>query len=255
VCARSVSPSESSLWLIDLGRASAVPLTTAPGRNDSPVWSPDGRQIAFAADREGPQHIYVKHVDEAGPERQIDDSSALFKSPNAWTSDGRSILVTQLDADTAQNIYRVSLDNGEAVRLVAGPTIDRSAALSPDGRWLAYSSDQTGRFEVYVQAVSGAGRRVQVSQQSGVAPAWTSDGRALVFVGADQRSVWRADVTVGTAFAVGTPRQTGMLPPGVSSFDFTPDRQRLLTLAPTSSGVGSATVVLNWRAALDDSGR
>lgn len=155
------------------------------------------------------------------------------------------------DADTAQNIYRVSLDSGEPVRLVAGPTIDRSAALSPDGRWLAYSSDQTGRFEVYVQAVSGAGRRVQVSQQSGVAPAWTSDGRALLFVGADQRSVWRADVTVGTAFAVGTPRQTGTLPPGVSSVDFTPDRQRLLTLAPTSSGVGSATVVLNWRAALD----
>jgi Tol biopolymer transport system component len=250
VCVRSVSPSESALWLVDLGRGSAVPLTNAPGRSDSPVWSPDGRRIAFAADREGPQHIFIKTIDQTTPDRQLDQSDVLFKAPNDWSPDGRWLLETQLDPDSAQNIYRLPVDDGKAERLVAGPTLDVLAAVSPDGRWLAYGSDETGQFNVYVQPFGTPGRRVQISQQGGVGSWWTKDGRALFYVGTDLRTLWRVDVTTGQTFTAGTPRQTGVLPPGVTSLDFSPDRQRVLAIAPTRSGVGSATVVLNWRASL-----
>jgi eukaryotic-like serine/threonine-protein kinase len=250
VCVRSVSPSESALWLVDLARASAVPLTTTPGRNDSPVWSPDGRAIAFAADREGPQHIYVKTIDETTPDRQLDHSNVLFKAPTDWSPDGRSIQITQLDRDTAQNLYQLPAGGGEMTRLVAGPTIDSDAKVSPDGRWLAYSSDQTGRFEVYVQPVAGSARRVQVSQQGGLLPWWTKDGRALVFPSEDLQSLWHVDVTTGATFRAGTPRQTGRLPPGIIAIAATPDRGRFLAIAPAHTGIGSATLVLNWRAAL-----
>jgi Tol biopolymer transport system component len=250
VCVRSVSPSESTLWLVDLSRGSAVPLTNQPGRTDSPAWSPDGRRIAFAADREGPQHIFIKAIDQTTPDRQLEQSDVLFKSPHDWSPDGQWILEAQLDADTAQNIYRFPVDGGPAERLVAGPTIDVLPSVSPDGRWLAYASDETDQFNVYVQPFGTSGRRVQVSQQGGVTTWWTKDGRTLFYVGTDLRTLWRVDVTTGQTFTAGTPRQLGTLPAGVMSIDFSPDRQRVLAIAPTRTGVGSATVVLNWRAAL-----
>jgi eukaryotic-like serine/threonine-protein kinase len=250
ICVRSVSPSESALWIVDLSRGTAVPLTNTPGRNDSPVWSPDGREIALAADREGPQHIFIRTIDQTRPDRQLDHSDVLFKAPNDWSPDGKWLVETQLDADTAQNIYRFPVDGGKAERLVAGPTLDVLASISPDGRWLAYGSDETGQFNVYVRPFGTPGPSVQVSQQGGVTSWWTKDGRAILYVGQDLRSLWRVDVTTGQTFTTGTPRQTGILPPGVMSMDFSPDRQRVLAIAPTRTGVGSATVVLNWRAAV-----
>jgi Tol biopolymer transport system component len=251
VCVRSVSPSESALWLVDLSRGTAAPLTNTPGRSDSPAWSPDGRRIAFAADREGPQHIFIKEIDQTTPDRQLDQSDVLFKAPNDWSPDGTWVLETQLDPDTAQNIYRLPVDGGKAEPLVVGPTLDVLGAISPAGRWLSYASNEAGQFNVYVQSLADPGRRVQVSQQGGVMSWWTKDGRALLYVGNDLRTLWHVDVTTGQTFTPGTPRKTGILPPGVMSLDFSPDRTRVLAIAPARTGVGSATVVLNWRAALE----
>ncbi len=174
----------------------------------------------------------------------------LFKAPNDWSSDGHWVIETQLDPDTAQNIYRLPVDGGKAERLVAGPTLDVLASVSPDGRWLAYGSDETGQFNLYVQSLTDPGRRVQVSQQGGVTSWWTKDGRTLFYVGTDLRTLWRVGVRTDQTFTVETPRQMGVLPPGVTSLDFSPDRTRVLAIAPTRAGVGSATVVLNWRASL-----
>ena len=101
---RSTSPSESTLWLVNLARGGAIPLSTGPGRNDWPVWSPDGKRVAFASDRDGPENFYVKTVDDATPEQMLYQSDVLFKNPAAWSSDGQWITLTQLEAGTAQDI-------------------------------------------------------------------------------------------------------------------------------------------------------
>ena len=106
-------------------------------------------------------------------------------------------------------------------------------------------------MNVYVQPLAEPGRRVQVSRQGGVTSWWTKDGRAVLYVDTDLRSLWHVDVTTGQTFTPGTPRKMGILPAGVMSLDFSPDRQRVLAIAPAQTGVGSATVVLNWRAALE----
>ena len=105
VAVQSTSPSESTLWLVDLARGGATPLSSGRGRNDSPVWSPDGTRVVWAGDRDGGQAFFVKKVDEVAPEQLLFQSDVPFKNPVDWSSDGQWIVITQLDQDTSQNVW------------------------------------------------------------------------------------------------------------------------------------------------------
>ena len=251
ILVRSTSPSESDLWLLDLERGGASPLSSGRGRNDSPVWSPDGTRVAFSADRDGPADVFVKTVGDAAPEQPLFRSDVLFKNPTAWSPDGRWLTVTQLDPETAQNIWLLpAAGEGDLQALVRSPARDVGGPISPDGRWMAYGSDVTGRYELYVQPFPTPGRAIQVSQQGASFFWWTRDGRRVLFVDADLQGLWRVDVEPGEVLRVGTPVRLATLPAGILSIAATADRQRLLAISPERIGIGSVTVVQNWRAAL-----
>ena len=251
IVGRSVSPAESSLWLVDLTRGSVSPFSSGPGRNDSPLWSPDGARVVFAADREGPQNFYEKQVGSAEPERLLYRSDVLFKAPSGWSPDGKWFLMSQLDQDTSQNIWLVPANgHGEPRLLVRGPNRDRGGAVSPDGGWLAYLSDETGRLEVYVQPFAGSGPRQQVSRQGASAVWWTRDGRQLLFADGLWRTIWRAEMSAGPTLHISAPTRIATLPEGIIAIDASPDRQRFLTIAPERTGPGAITIVQNWEAAL-----
>ena len=203
--------------------------------------------MVFAGDRDGPQSLYVKTVDDAAPEQVVYHSEALFKNPSAWSPDGQWFELTQLDPGSAQNVYRLpATGEGELKTLVHGPARDIGGPISLDGKWLAYTSDETGRYEVYVRPFLDPGPRVQVSQQGGAGSWWTRDGRQLVYVGADLHSLWRADVEPGKELRVSQPRQIATLPSTTMSVDASPDRQRFLVIAPERTGIGSIMVVQHW---------
>jgi len=251
VIVRSTSPSESTLWLVDLTRASASPLTAGRGRNDTPAWSPDGKRIVFAADRDGAQDIFVKNIVDATPEQPLFRSDVPFKGPSGWSPDGKWIIVTELDPVTSQNIWLLPSAGGRAlVPFVQGPLRDRGGSSSPDGHWLAYWSDDTGRFELYLESFPKPGHKVQVSQGGSAAAWWTRDGRQLLFVGDDLRRLWRVSVEAGATLHVGTPQPLAVFPANLVWIDAMPDRQRFLVLTPERTSTGSITVVQNWRAAL-----
>jgi Tol biopolymer transport system component len=248
---RSISPAESTLWAVDLARGGMTPLSSGPGRNDVAIWSPDGSKVVFTADRDGAADFFVKTVGDATPEQPLFRSPAVFKGPNAWTADGGWIIMTEIDPSTSQNVALLPAGGArDATPLVQGPTRDIGGPVSPDGRWLAYFSDQTGRFQLYVQSFPGPGRRVQVSQNGAVAASWSRDGRELLFLGDNTRSVWRVSVTPGATFSAGAPTLVVDLPPNILALDVSPDHQRILALAPEQTGTGTMTVVLNWRASL-----
>ena len=251
VLVRSTSPSESALWLADLARGNASPLTAGRGRNDAPVWSADGTRVVFVADRDGPQDLFVKTVDGASPEQPLYRSDVLFKMPRAWSPDGKSIVMTQFDVNSGQNVWLLpATGKPDLKRLVESPSNEDSGPLSPDGRWLTYLAEDTGRVELYVQSFPEPGRRVQVSQHGASLAWWTPDGRRLLYLANDQRTLWRVDVDAGATLRTGTPSQIATFPAGIVSMDAMPDRQRFLAIAPERTGPGSLTIVQNWLASL-----
>jgi serine/threonine protein kinase/Tol biopolymer transport system component len=250
VAVRSTSPSESTLWLVDLSRGGATPLSSGRGRNDSPVWSPDGTRVVWATDRDGPQDVFVKHVDDATPEQRLFRSDVPFKNPVDWSRDGQWIVMTQLDQDTSQNVWLLDASGTKpATIVVRGPVRDNAGPISPDGRWIAYTSEDSGRFEVYVQSFPSPGRKAQISADGAVRAWWTRDGRQLVMLGGDFRTLSRVDLASG-ATGAGNPRPFARLPGDILWVDAMPDRQRFLAIAPERTGTGSVTIVQNWRAAL-----
>jgi Tol biopolymer transport system component len=248
VFVRSTSASESALWLVDLARGSASPsLSNGAGRNDSPVWSPDGTRVVFAADRDGPQDLFVKRVDEAAPEEPLYRSAAPFKRPLSWSPDGHWIIMSQLDAATAQNVWRISASGSpDAQKLVETRGRDIGGPVSPDGRWLAYVSDETGRYQLSIQSFPEPSRRIQVSQQGASRTWWTRDGRQLLFLDERMERLWRVDVEPGASPRLGRPAHIATLPPNNVWVDASPDRTRFLAIAPERTGPGAITIVHNW---------
>jgi Tol biopolymer transport system component len=249
---KSISSTESSLWLVDLAHGNAVPLSSGRGRNDSPVWSPDSGRVVFASDRDGPEDFFVKNIADAAPEQSLYRSPVLFKNPSGWSRDGRWIVFTQMDPGTAQNIYLLPSSGTEPpVPYLRGPRRDDTGQPSPDGHWLAYASDDTGRYELYVQSFPEPGHKQQVSLDGVGGGQWTRDGRHLLFLSGDAKTLWRADVESGASLKVSPPVRVAALPSGIISIDAMPDGQRFLALIPDHVGAGSVTIVQNWRAALE----
>jgi hypothetical protein len=136
--------------------------------------------------------------------------------------------------------------------LVAGGRVrEVGGRVSPNGKWVAFLSEDTGSLELYVQSFPQAGRRMQVSSTTASRPWWTRDGRALVYMTSDMHELWRVDLDpAGAGLRIGAPVRLGTLPPGVVALDAMPDRQRFLALVPDQVGVPSLTVVERWQAGL-----
>ena len=167
------------LWVGDLQRGAITRLST-DGRSVSPTWRPDGLEIAFAYSKAGPFNLYTRPADREGAPQPL-LTSEWNQAPTSWSPDGRRLAFTEFHPLTGADIWIVDVDSGRRQQIVRTLFDESHARFSPDGKWLAYMTNESGRWDVFVRPADGAGPRVQVSTAGGAWPAWSVDGRTLYF--------------------------------------------------------------------------
>jgi Tol biopolymer transport system component len=249
---RFASQHESDIWIADLDRGGATRFTSAPGLNQEVLWSPDGSRVVFASDRSGIRNLFVKAASGATAEELLYSSSVMFKEPRAWSPDGKVVVFEPLDPQTNRDLWILPLDGDRTpTPYLRTPFNEQFAAISPDGRWLAYSSDESGRFEIYVDSFPTPHNKYRVTDHGGLAPYWRKDGREMAIVSPDVRSVLLADVPAGAEFHASAPRQALALPKDTVWVQPAPDFQRFLVSVPVAeSATSTLTVVFDWLGAL-----
>ena len=231
-----------------MARNSSARFTFESGLENAPVWSPDGRRIAYAHDQNGPPNLFVKGISDPEGESLIPSQDGP-QSPTDWSPDGQFIIYGDLFSKTKVDLYILPM-SGERKPLpfARTPFMEGQGRFSPDGRWIAYTSTESGKTEVYVQRFQGNGERVQVSTAGGTSPRWRGDGRELFFLSsAPNRQVMSVQVTTGETFTAGTPAPLFKVELR-SSLDFEVARDGQRFIINTNAGVPATplTVVTGW---------
>ncbi|HMQ02590.1 MAG TPA: hypothetical protein PKD26_01565 [Pyrinomonadaceae bacterium] len=239
-----------TLWTIDLEKGTSVRITSDFGQ--MPLWSPDGSRIAYG----GTLGLTAKASNGLGePEVLLPSSVSGATFPCCWTPDGHYIIYQKRGVKTRLDLYALRMDEKKEILLLNSPFDEMSPALSPDGEWLAYSADDTGTLEVYVQPFSPDGKAVdrkRISNTGGRMPVWRRDGAELFFIATDSHMMTTSVKVNNDEFEFTTPKAlftTKVLDfrSAFHEFDVSPDGQRFLigTLVGESNAP-SPTVILNW---------
>jgi predicted Ser/Thr protein kinase len=241
------------LWLHNLKRASVRRLTSDPGVNGVPIWSPDGSRLAFASGRDGRSNLYVKEAHGSAPEIRLLASDA-DKYPTDWSRDGQYLMYETLSTETGWDLWVLRTDAGAKD---AAPEAylrtewnERDGQFSPDGKWVAYTSNESGRTEVYVQSFPTGRGKWQVSTAGGDKPVWRADGKELYFLCPDGY-LMAASATLNPAFSAGEPRRLFSVTAGYlqlgAQFAVDAAGETFYVNSLVSSRRDSVIVVVNWR--------
>jgi serine/threonine-protein kinase len=225
--------SDDELWLLDLTRD--IPKRVTFGtENTSPAWAPDGKRFVWASDRSGPFNLFMSSIDHPSVIERL-TTGPVDQLAGNWTPDGGQVVYSQDDSETRGDIWAVDTDTGRQTREIVRTRFDeRSPALSPDGRLLAYTSDESGTWQVYVQAFPGPGPKRQVSDRSPGAATfgnadgilrWSPDGRELFYL--DAGRLMAASIRFDRGLDSGAPRLL-FERPDFRSFNVSPDGKRFL---------------------------
>ena len=234
---------KDDIWIHDIERGSARRFTV-DGTNNNPVWTPDGSRLVFASLRNGPYDLYWKPLDESEKESLL-VAGPRDKTAYEWTADGRTLLYSVDSPVTNQDIWAHS-EEGQAAVLQDDEDED-GPRLSRDGRWLSYSSDESGRPEVYVQSWPVGGGRWQISTDGGNDPLWAPDGETLYYWKDD--GVFAVDVETAGGVRAGRPRRLfgkEELRGLIWSYDLHPDGDRFVVLRSELASTSPIEIVINW---------
>jgi Tol biopolymer transport system component len=242
------------IWILELERGMRTRFTFHTADDRSPVWSPDDKLVAFASAHENEGEIWVRPANGQTDARLLYTAGTQAELSH-WSPDGRLILFDHLGrGEDALDVWALEVDSGEAKPLAAGPFDQWGGALSPDGRYLAYTSDESGEYQIYVQSFPEATGRWMISNDDlgGMAfrPTWSDDGRELLYI----RRVTLVSVPIGRGetFSFGAPKKlfTVNVTNANADFDVSVDGQRILTneLPAADRDLIGARLIQNWAA-------
>jgi Tol biopolymer transport system component len=243
----------NDIWVLDGARGVKTRLTFGPVQNNTPVWSPDGKWIAYNSDRNGHSTIYRKPSDGSGAEELLltDDQVTI---PSDWSGDGKTLFYDRGPIGNSE-VWALPLDGDRKPRQVVARTpssFTSQGSLSPDGRWLAYTSSESGTMEIYVVAFGGGQGKWQVSTNEGSNPRWSWDGKELYYFAIANRAVTAVPVKeVGGALQFGAAQVLAISPASQQGFyDVSPDGKKILLDLVSQQVNQSVTVISNFTAGL-----
>ncbi|HXM23390.1 MAG TPA: protein kinase [Terriglobales bacterium] len=241
----------TDIWTYDLETRSAKRLTFDPAIDSLPVWSPDGSRTVFASNRELKFDLYLKDTNGAQEEKVIpQDGPDRF--PTDWSRDGKYVLYGR-----GPDLWFLTFPELRATQFLKAASTLKTGRFSPDGKWVAYSSNESGRWEIYVTSFPEAHGKWQVSNTGGDQPRWRGDGKELFYLSTDSK-IMAVPVKTGSNFDAGTPTALFQANPRemvatseLFSYDVSNDGQKFLVNASLKTAMTPMSVVLNWSAKLN----
>jgi serine/threonine-protein kinase len=251
-----IAEQDLDVWLWDLTRPPLTRVTYGPGVDSYPLWTRDGHRLIFSSQRTGVMNLFWQTADGAGAVERLTESNHA-QTATGISRDGRSLIFTEVTPTTGEDVMRMMFDGTRSVTpLVHSGFAERNGIVSPDGRWLAYEANDSGRFEIFVRPFPNVNSaRWQVSNDGGTRPLWTPNGRELFYV-APTGAIMRVGVTPSASWTHTTPEV--LVTPGYVTqpgnpgrmYDISRDGQRLLLIKEGMVGTASAStsiiVVQNW---------
>jgi Tol biopolymer transport system component len=246
-----------NVWLVDVDRGVPTPFTDDPSSAQNPQWSPDAGRIAFQSvlgDRPG---LYAWPLAAASSKELLVPGAA---GPQDWSHDGRFLVYTTNDPKTRGDLWTVPLGGDRTPVPFANSSYDESSGqFSPDGRWIAYRSDESGRYEIYVQPFPGPGERRRVSSDGGTEPRWRADGREIFYISPDAKMIAVPFRSSGPAPGIGTPVtlfQTRKVRGGTGNvqqqYDVSPDGRFLINVNADENVASPIMLIMNWKTPIAD---
>jgi serine/threonine protein kinase/Tol biopolymer transport system component len=244
--------SGSEVWVYEIPHSTLTRLTFDE-HSTAPLWSPDGKQIAFTTYRQTGSVILVKPADGSGAEETLVPGESLILVPTSWSSDGKFLAYWTVGSATGRDVWIAPITGDRKPQpFLRTKFNEMQARFSPDDRWVAYMSEESGRYEVYVQPFPGPGGKWQISTNGGTMPVWAPNGRELFYM--NPGKLMSVGVTTQPTFSASTPRIVADIPPALMGrlsngvYDVSPDGQRFLFVkANVENGPpDEVRVVLNW---------
>jgi eukaryotic-like serine/threonine-protein kinase len=242
-----VSEKDSQIWIYDVAQGAFNRLTFQGTNNLVPLWTPDGKRVAYISNQAGQRNIFWQFADGSGGLERLTTSPNL-DIPNSFSPDGKLLAFSETTPSAGYDILLLGLADRKPRPFLQTPHNEAVPLLSPDGRWMAYVSDESGRNEIYVVSFPGPGGKWQISTGGGREPAWNRNGRELFYRNGDK--MMAVEINTQSGFSAGTPRvlfqgpyQT--LTASTPNYDVSADGQRFLMLEPTEQPA-QINVVLNW---------
>jgi len=240
---------DGQIWLYELARDTMTRFTFEGSNNFAPVWTPDGSRIAFQSNNDGPPSVFWQKADGSGGMEKL-TGSEYTRFPKSWSADGQLLSFGEINPTTGYDIWVLDMKDRKAVPFLRTPFYE-VGVISPDGRWMAYTSNESGRNEIYVQPYPGPGGKWQISTDGGMDVRWTANGRELTYRNGNK--MMATDIATQPAFSAGKPRMLfeGPYVPSsqlASFYDVSGDGQRFLMLKPTEQAQATTQIVVvqNW---------
>jgi Tol biopolymer transport system component len=245
------------IWLIDLGRSVPQRFTFDATVESQPIWSADDSTIVFKSNRNGAYSLYTKPATGRGNEVLL-LGDGQDKQPLDWSADGRFLLYQNLDSKTGLDVWALPMSGGAGKPFPVFHTKfdEDGAQFSPDGKWIAYQSNESGRYEIYIQPFPGPGDHILVSTNGGAQVRWRRDGKELFYIALDGRlmavpihmAANTQTIEVGSPVPLFLTRVGGALTyPNNQQYDVSPDGQRFLMNTIIEEAPSPITVILNWK--------